>query len=671
MSDSGRADALLAQLPREGRGRLKVFLGAAPGVGKTYAMLQAAHAQLRQGVRVVAGVVETHGRAETEALLNGVPQQPLLRTEYRGMTLEEMDLDALLKAAPALVLVDELAHTNAPGSRHTKRWQDIQELLAAGIDVYTTVNVQHLESLNDQVRGITGVQVRETLPDWVLQEAFDLVLIDLPPRELLERLRDGKVYVPEQARAAIDAFFTQTNLTALREMAMQTAAAQVDNDLAQGYRQLGQSAPAVRGRMLVGIDGDTHAERLVRHASRVAQRRHLPWSAVHVDDGQTLDEQSRARLQSAQQLAERLGGEAVSLRAGEVARTLVQHAIERRASVVLVGQSRRHWRRRVFGGGVAARLLREGHGLEISVLDDSEELPDQPPRARPAREVVWFDYGLAFVATLLASLVAWGVSGVLALPNISLIFLAAVLLVAVRSSMGPALACAGLSFLAYDFLFIPPSFSLNIQREEDVLTLLFFLLMSALTGKLAARQRRQLQALRDTQEQTSELLDLSRKMTAATDRKAVLNAAEQHFSGWKELYLCLVDRDGQGGLVVETGGPLTFSEAERAAAEWAWQHDQPAGSGTGTLPSGRWWWWWPITAEEGPLALLGVSAREGQSFTAQHRRLLAALTQPLAQALARAQLAQELEAARLHGETEQLRSALLASVSHDLRTPLT
>ncbi|RML75849.1 Osmosensitive K+ channel histidine kinase kdpD [Pseudomonas savastanoi pv. savastanoi] len=554
VSDSGRADALLAQLPREGRGRLKVFLGAAPGVGKTYAMLQAAHAQLRQGVRVVAGVVETHGRAETEALLNGVPQQPLLRTEYRGMTLEEMDLDALLKAAPALVLVDELAHTNAPGSRHTKRWQDIQELLAAGIDVYTTVNVQHLESLNDQVRGITGVQVRETLPDWVLQEAFDLVLIDLPPRELLERLRDGKVYVPEQARAAIDAFFTQTNLTALREMAMQTAAAQVDNDLAQGYRQLGQSAPAVRGRMLVGIDGDTHAERLVRHASRVAQRRHLPWSAVHVDDGQTLDEQSRARLQSAQQLAERLGGEAVSLRAGEVARTLVQHAIERRASVVLVGQSRRHWRRRVFGGGVAARLLREGHGLEISVLDDSEELPDQPPRARPAREVVWFDYGLAFVATLLASLVAWGVSGVLALPNISLIFLAAVLLVAVRSSMGPALACAGLSFLAYDFLFIPPSFSLNIQREEDVLTLLFFLLMSALTGKLAARQRRQLQALRDTQEQTSELLDLSRKMTAATDRKAVLNAAEQHFSGWKELYLCLVDRDGQGGLVVETGG---------------------------------------------------------------------------------------------------------------------
>ena len=668
MSNAGRADALLADLPKEGRGRLKVFLGAAPGVGKTYAMLQAAHAQLRQGVQVVAGVVETHGRAETEALLSGLPQQPMLRSEYRGVTLEEMDLDGLLKAAPTLVLVDELAHSNAPGSRHTKRWQDIQELLAAGINVYTTVNVQHLESLNDQVRGITGVQVRETLPDWVLQEAYELVLIDLPPRELLERLRDGKVYVPEQARAAIDAFFTQTNLTALRELAMQTAAAQVDDDLALGYRQLGQAAPAVRGRLLVGIDGDAQAERLVRHASRVAQRRHLPWSLVHVDNGKVIDEQARMRLQNAQLLAERLGGEVVLLRAGEVAKTLIQHAAERRASLVLVGQSRPRLRRRLFGGGLAVRLLRDAHGLEINVLD-SEAQPDQP-RSPSTRAVAWFDYGLALIATVLASALAWGVASVLALPNISLVFLAAVLLVAVRSSLGPALACAALSFLAYDFLFIPPIFSFSIQREEDVLTLLFFLLMAALTGNLAARQRRQLQALRDTQEETSELLDLSRKLTAATDRQAVLSAAEQHLNGWKELQVCLLDRDGQDGWKVEVGSPLQLSEAERAAADWAWQHDQPAGLGTGTLPLGR-WWWWPLSMEEGPLALLGVCPREGQPFTDQRRRLLTALSQPLAQALARAQLADELEAARLHGETEQLRSALLASVSHDLRTPLT
>ncbi|MEE3508065.1 MULTISPECIES: sensor histidine kinase KdpD [unclassified Pseudomonas] len=668
MSNAGRADALLADLPREGRGRLKVFLGAAPGVGKTYAMLQAAHAQLHQGVQVVAGVVETHGRAETEALLSGLPQQPMVRSEYRGVTLEEMDLDGLLKAAPTLVLVDELAHSNAPGSRHTKRWQDIQELLAAGINVYTTVNVQHLESLNDQVRGITGVQVRETLPDWVLQEAYELVLIDLPPRELLERLRDGKVYVPEQARAAIDAYFTQTNLTALRELAMQTAAAQVDDDLALGYRQLGQAAPAVRGRLLVGIDGDAQAERLVRHASRVAQRRHLPWSLVHVDNGKVINEQARMRLQNAQQLAERLGGEVVLLRAGEVAKTLIQHAAERRASLVLVGQSRLCLRRRLFGGGLAARLLRDAHGLEINVLD-SEAQPDQP-RSHSTRAVVWFDYGLALIATVLATALAWGVASVLALPNISLVFLAAVLLVAVRSSLGPALACAALSFLAYDFLFIPPIFSFSIQREEDVLTLLFFLLMAALTGNLAARQRRQLEALRDTQEETSELLDLSRKLTAATDRQAVLSAAEQHLNGWKELQVCLLNRDGHNGWKVEVGSPLQLSETERAAADWAWQHDQPAGLGTGTLPLGR-WWWWPLSMEEGPLALLGVCPREGQPFTDQRRRLLTALSQPLAQALARAQLAEELEAARLHGETEQLRSALLASVSHDLRTPLT
>jgi len=668
MSDSGRADALLADLPRDGRGRLKVFLGAAPGVGKTYAMLQAAHTQLRQGVKVLAGVVETHGRAETEALLGGLPQQPLVRSEYRGVMLEEMDLDGILAAKPKLVLVDELAHSNAPGSRHTKRWQDIQELLAAGIDIYTTVNVQHLESLNDQVRGITGVQVRETLPDWVLQEAYELLLIDLPPRELLERLREGKVYVPEQARAAIDAFFTQTNLTALRELAMQTAAAQVDNDLAQGYRQLGQAAPAVRGRLLVGVDGDAQAERLVRHASRVAQRRHLPWSLVHVDNGTVRDEQSRLRLQSAQQLAERLGGEVVLLRAGEVAKTLIQHAAERRASLVLVGQSRPRLRRRLFGGGLAARLLRQAHGLEINVLDSDQQ--QHQPRPRNALTLVWFDYALALVATVLASALAWAVSSVLPLPNISLVFLAAVLLVAVRSSLGPALACAALSFLTYDFLFIPPNFSFSIQREEDVLTLLFFLLMAALTGNLAARQRRQLQALRDTQEETSELLDLSRKLTAATDRQAVVSAAAQHLNGWSDLQLCLLNRDGQGSWKVETGGPLQFTEAERAAADWAWQHDQPAGMGTGTLPFGR-WWWWPLSVEDGPMALLGVCAKEGQTLSGQRRRLLTALSQPLAQALARAQLADDLEAARLHGETEQLRSALLASVSHDLRTPLT
>jgi two-component system sensor histidine kinase KdpD len=668
MSNSGRADALLADLPRDGRGRLKVFLGAAPGVGKTYAMLQAAHTQLRQGVKVIAGVVETHGRAETEVLLSGLPQQPLVRSEYRGVLLEEMDLDGLIKAKPKLVLVDELAHTNAPGSRHEKRWQDIQELLAAGIDVYTTVNVQHLESLNDQVRGITGVQVRETLPDWVLQEAYELLLIDLPPRELLERLRDGKVYVPEQARAAIDAFFSQTNLTALRELAMQTAAAQVDNDLALGYRQLGQAAPAVRGRLLVGVDGDAQAERLVRHASRVAQRRHLPWSLVHVDNGRVRDEQSRLRLQSAQQLAERLGGEVVLLRAGEVAKTLIQHAAERRASLVLVGQSRPRLRRRLFGGGLAARLLRNARGLEINVLDSDHE--QHQPHQRSMGPLVWFDYALAMVATVLASALAWAVASVLPLPNISLVFLAAVLLVAVRSSLGPALACAALSFLTYDFLFIPPTFSFSIQREEDVLTLLFFLLMAALTGNLAARQRRQLQALRDTQEETTELLDLSRKLTAATDRQAVVSAAAQHLNGWSDVQLCLLNRDGQSGWKVETGGPLEFTEAERAAADWAWQHDQPAGAGTGTLPFGR-WWWWPLSVEDGPLALLGVCAKEGQTLSGQRRRLLTALSQPLAQALARAQLADDLEAARLHGETEQLRSALLASVSHDLRTPLT
>ncbi|WP_271411889.1 sensor histidine kinase [Pseudomonas sp. Q1-7] len=667
MSDALRADALLADLPHGGRGRLKVFLGAAPGVGKTYAMLQAAQTQQRQGVDLRAGVVETHGRAETEAMLAGLPQQPLRRFDYRGMALSEMDLDGILGQPPELVLVDELAHTNAPGSRHAKRWQDVQELLDAGIDVYTTVNVQHLEALNDQVRDITGVQVRETLPDWVLQEADEILLVDLPPRELLERLREGKVYVPEQARAAIDAFFSQTNLTALRELAMQTAAARVDADLNRRYRQRGLEAPAVRGRMLVGIDGDHQAERLVRHASRVAERRHLPWSVVHVDTGGARSEEVRARLQGAQQLAERLGGEVVTLRGESVAKALVQHADERRASLLLVGRSRQRLRRRLLGRGLAERLLYMAEGLEVSVLDT--EADRRPPSPRSSHVARGLDYGLAALAAIAASALAWVVSSSLELPNISLVFLAAVLLVAVRSSLGPALLCAGLSFLAYDVLFIPPTFSLTIARQEDVLTLLFFLLMAGLTGNLASRQRRQLDALRETQSETTALLDLSRKLTAATDRQAVLNVAMQQF-GWPDLEVCLLSRGRDGIWKVEAGAQRLLADQERAAAEWSWQHDQPAGLGTDTLPGGR-WWWLPLSAEEGPLVLLGVSPRDEAPLPAGRCRLIAALGQPLAQALARAQLAEDLEAARLHGETEQLRSALLASVSHDLRTPLT
>ena len=669
MSNAFRADALLDAMPKAGRGRLKVFLGAAPGVGKTYAMLQAAQTQLRHGVDLRVGVVETHGRAETEAMLSGLPQQPQQRVEYRGVMLNEMDLDGILANPPKLLLVDELAHSNAPGSRHSKRWQDVQELLGAGIDVYTTVNVQHLEALNDQVRDITGVQVRETVPDWVLQEADEILLIDLPPRELLERLREGKVYVPEQARAAIDAFFSQTNLTALRELAMQTAAARVDADLSLRYRQQGQQAPTLRGRLLVGIEGNDQAERLVRHACRVAERRHLPWSVVHVDTGGERDESRLVYLQGAQQLAERLGGEVISLRGGEVAKTLIEHARERRASLILVGRSRqrlrRVWR---LGLGLAERLLQRGQGLEISVLDThTRNAPALPRRRQP---LIWADYALALLATVLASAVALALSYVLELPNISLILLAAVLVVAVRSSLGPALACAGLSFVAYNFLFIPPTMTLTIDRQQDVLTLLFFLLMAGLTGNLASRQRQQLQALRETQRETSTLLELSRKLTAATDRQAVVMAAMQQFELWQEVEISLLSRSLDGVWKVEAGVQRLLTAPERAAADWSWQHDQPSGLATGTLPDGR-WWWLPLSSEEGPLLLLGVSPKDHGALSAERRRLLTALGQPLTQALKRAQLAEDLEAARLHGQTEELRSALLASVSHDLRTPLT
>ncbi|MDH4763196.1 two-component system sensor histidine kinase KdpD [Pseudomonas oryzihabitans] len=663
MTDStGRAEALLAE-HREGRGRLKVFLGAAPGVGKTYAMLQAAQTALRQGRRVRAGIVETHGRRETAALLAGLPQQPLRRVEHRGLKLTELDLEGLLADPPELVLVDELAHSNVPGSRHAKRWQDVADLLAAGIHVYTTVNVQHLESLNDEVRDITGVQVRETVPDQVLLDADDLVLIDLPPRELLERLREGKVYVPEQARAAIDAFFSQTNLTALRELAMRTAAAQVDSALALRYRQQGQAAPPLLGRLIVGAGTAPSAERLVRHASRLADQRHLPWTLVHVDTGQPLDDTARANLQASQRLAERLGGEVLTLRDTDPARALVRHARDQRASVLLIGRGRPRGfslRRRL-----ASRLLRLAQGLEIAILDLDR---DAPPTARPRRALRPGPYGAAVLATAVAAVIAEGLSGLLELPNISLIFLAAVLLVAVRSSRGPALFCALLGFLAYDFLFIPPAFSLTINREQDVLTLAFFLLMALLTGDLAARQRRQLQALRRTQRETLALLDFTRQLSAASDRQAVVSVTLKQL-GDATRHICLLLPEKAGQLVPQPGD-LLLADHERIAAEWAWKQEKPAGCGTDTLPSGG-WWWWPLLGEGGSLAVLGVRRDDAQPLDHAERRQLASLAQPLAQALARVRLSEDLEAARLHGETEQLRSALLASVSHDLRTPLT
>lgn len=670
MSDALRADALLDDVPREGRGRLKVFLGAAPGVGKTYAMLQAAQRQKRLGCDLRVGVVETHGRAETEAMLVGLPEQPLIRSEYRGITLAEMDLDGLLAARPRVVLVDELAHSNAPGSRHSKRWQDVLELLEAGIDVYTTVNVQHLESLNDQVRAITGIQVRETVPDWILQEADDILLIDLPPRELLERLREGKVYVPDQARAAIDAFFTQTNLTALRELAMQTAAARVDAELNRRYRLQGQSAPAVRGRLLVGIHGNDAAEGLVRHAARVAERRHLPWSVVYVNTGASRGETELAHLQAAQQLAERLGGEEVELRGERVARTLIDHAYERRATLLLVGRSgARRGLKRVFMRSVAEQLIAAGQGLEVSILDQQRTPSRRIGEAR--RSADWRNYMLALLVTLVATGAALVLSRYLALPNISLVFLAAVLVVAVRSSLGPALACAGFSFLFYDFLFIPPTFTFIVARQEDVLTLLFFLLMAVLAGNLASRQRRQLQSLRQAQAQTTALLDLSRRLSAATDVQAVCAVAVHQLQLLPDIEAVVAMRTKKAEWSFKGGAlPDLLNDQALAAAEWAWKHGQPAGRGTDTLPGGQ-WWWLPLSGDGQSLGLLGIHPLAGTQLPPPKRRLITALAQPLAQALGRATLADELEAARLHGQNEELRSALLASVSHDLRTPLT
>lgn len=648
--------------PRSKRGQLKIFLSATPGMGKTHAMLQAALAQREQGVDLCVGVVASHGQAEVEALLVSLSQQPLQRPLADAPM--EMDLDALLARRPELVLIDELAHDNAPGSRHSKRWQDVHELLDAGIDVYSTLSVLHLESLNDRIHDLTGVRVQETLPDWVVHEAAEILLIDLPYSELLARLSAGKVYVGEHARATVDAFFTQRNLMALRELAMQTVAIHLDRALGRQS----DDGPSVHGRLLVGIDGERNAERLIRHACQVAERRGLPWSAVYVENGRLRSERHIVNLQHAQKLVAQLGGEVVILRGQSVADTLLAHARERRANIILVARSRPRWQRAWLGRGLGERLLRNSDGLEISVLDTrSRDVPAESRRAfiAPVR-----DYLLALLATAVALLVALGLSHLVELPNISLLFLMAVLVVAVRSSIGPALLCAVLSFLLYNVVFIEPYMSLKIERHEDLLTLLFFLLMASLTGNLASRQRRQLKALQVAQAESTALLDLSQRLAAAPDYQSVLQAAEQPFRRWPELEVQLFYRDSEDAWVGASGEHGLLNESEQATALWVWEHNQPAGAGSDTLADGR-WWWYPLANEGVSLALLAVRHKEGGVLSPEQRQLLIALASPLALSLARARLVQELESARLHSQSEELRSALLASVSHDLRTPLT
>jgi two-component system sensor histidine kinase KdpD len=672
------AEAAKEETARQGRGKLKIFLGAYPGVGKTYSMLQAAQERRREGLDVVAGVVETHGRVETEALLHGLELIPKKRIAYRGRVFGEMDLDAILWRKPKLALVDELAHTNIPGSRHNKRWQDVEELLAAGIDVYTTLNVQHLESLNDVVAKISRVHVRETLPDKVLEMASEIELVDLPPDDLLHRLREGKVYVRETAGRALRHFFSKGNLTAFRELAMRVAVERVDAEVLQYMRTHAIPGPwPTQDRLMVCVNESPVCAKLVRTTRRMADRQHVPWIAVNVLTPRhaTLSEDAKERTAETMRLAASLGAETATLHAeSKIADEIVTYARAHNVTRLVMGRPRR---RRLSGWiqeDVARALLDKAGGIEVTMVAPDEVEPPEthiyasPPKFRFEPEA----YGYATLATAVATGINAIVDEYLALPNLSLVFLMAVVYVAIRWGLMPSLFTSVLSFLSYNFFFTPPIYTFTIFDEDNVLTIFFFLAVSILVGNLAARLRRQVEAMKASARRTENLFDFSRKIAAAASLDDVLWAAVHHVASTLECRSMILLPIADGKLEIAAGYPPEdqLLPNDWGAAEWAWAHGRRAGWGSDTLPGGA-WLFLPLVTPRGKLGLISVAFADlTRLLTPEQAHLLEALVDQVAVAVERTSLARDIEEVRLATETERLRSALLSSVSHDLRTPL-
>ena len=664
---SEQADALISELKRERAGQLTIFLGAAPGVGKTYAMLNRARELKRRGIDVVVGIVETHGRSETAALLEGLEVVPRAKVPYRGRTLEEMDLDALLARRPALALVDELAHSNAPGSRHERRWQDVAELLEAGIDVYTTINIQHLESLNDIVHRITGIRVSETVPDSVFDRLRDVILIDLPPRELIERLHQGKVYVPEQATQALQAYFSPSNLAALRELAMQTAADRVDSDLRESQAARGLPGMSLRRRVIVAVDGHGQSEYLVRVARRLAERRDAPWTAVTVRGGRIPDDDTQIELDRAFAIARRLGGDTAVLHGANIVDALLDYAARSGATAIVLGRTRERPIARMFNRTLTQQIIQRGAHYEITIVST----PEERARARRALKriggrISGSDVGIAAIAAGCAT----GLGGLLerfaGLEDLSMVFIVAVVLVASRTRMTAAVIAATLCFLAYNFFFIEPRLTFFISARQGLVTVLLFLIAALAAGRLASRLRTQVLALRAANAHATALQQLGRRLASAADLGQVVGAGREAF------------RRALGvEMIVQLDGPPVAGNAEpelldkdRAAADWCRQHRQAAGRFTNTLSSAS-WWFLPLVGDESNPGVIGLRFPEQTTrLGTEQRRLVEAMVGDLAEAIVRARLVADLEDARVTSETERLRSALLSSVSHDLRSPL-
>jgi two-component system sensor histidine kinase KdpD len=674
-------EALLEQAASESRGRLKIFLGAAPGVGKTYEMLASAQGRRREGMDVVVGIVETHGRKETEALLAGLEVIPRHRIEYKGRWMEEMDLDGVLRRRPRLVLVDELAHTNAPGSRHPKRYLDVEEILDAGIDVYTTLNIQHVESLNDVVARITRIRVRETVPDSVIDGANEIELVDLTPEDLIQRLKEGKVYVPHQAERAIRHYFLPGNLTALRELALRRTAQRVDEQMVNYMRAHAIQGPWAAGeRVLACINEEWSGPAVVRYARRLADRLRAPWTAIHVETSRTqrLSERERDRVAECLRLAERLGGVAVTVPAANVVEGLIEYAGENNFSHVVVAKLRRPRWLEYLRRSVAHQLIDSADDISVHVVAEQQaarlerEMATKAETAPASPGPVKVN---AYVASLGIVAVALGVGlalqQVLEVSNVALVFLTAVFVSAIEHGRWPSLFTCLVSVLVFNFFFIPPLYTFTIADPENIVALFFFVIVSVVASNLASLVRGQAVAARQRAKTTEELYLFSRKLAGAVTLDDLLWATAYQIASMLKVHVVLLLPE-DGTVVVRAGYPPEdlLEDSDLAAAKWAWENNREAGRGADTLPGAR-RLFLPMRTGRGPVGVVGLdSDRQGPLLTPDQRRLFDALVDQAALAIERVNLAQDVDRARLASETERLRSAMLTSISHDLRTPL-
>jgi two-component system sensor histidine kinase KdpD len=626
----------------------------------------------------VVGVVETHGRAETERLVAGLEVLPRAEIAYGGRPLAEMDLDGLLTRRPRLALIDELAHTNVPGSRHAKRWQDVEELLDSGIDVYSTLNIQHLESLNDVVARIVQVKVRETVPDKVLELADEIELIDLPPEELIERLRQGKVYVPEQIARAIQNFFSKGNLTALRELAMRVAADRVDAQMAAHMKSHAIPGPwPAQDRVLVCVNEAPVSKALVRAAKRMADRSRTDWIAASVATPQSehLPDTAKDSIAEALRLAETLGADIATINAeSHVADEILAFARSRNVSRIVLGRPRpRLFTAWLTRETVAEEIIRKAVDFEVTIVsvDPSEARKAVIRGATIAPERDLKAYAWSVVAVTVATGVAVLVNRLFPVESLSLFFLVAVLGVAARFGLWPSIFASGLAFLSYNFFLTEPFFTFEIANQDLVLTLFLFLLVAIVTGNLAARLRDQARAQRAIAKRTANLFDFARKVASVASLDDVVWAAVTHVASTMQCSSMILMPDATGRLSIVGGMPPEdqLEARDRGAAEWAWDKREPAGWSSQTLPSAT-WLFLPMKSADRVHGLLGVQFGTRQYITTEERRLLDSLVDQVSLAIERTKLASDMEQTRLLAETESLRAALLSSVSHDLRTPL-